>query len=53
MFVAMKLSRSQQQYLLIGHCIVPFVINFILNRAFPPGLRASNALCALAPLSSA
>jgi hypothetical protein len=31
MFVAMKLSRSQQQYLLIGHCIVPFVMNFILN----------------------
>ncbi len=27
----MKLSRSQQQYLLIGHCSVPFVINFILN----------------------
>ncbi len=27
----MKLSRSQQQYLLIGHCIVPFAINFILN----------------------
>ncbi len=27
----MELSRSQQQYLLIGHCVVPFVINFILN----------------------
>ena len=31
MFLAMKLSRSQQQYLLLGHCIVPCVINFILN----------------------
>ncbi len=27
----MELSRSQQQYLLVGHCVVPFVINFILN----------------------
>jgi len=27
----MKLSRSQQQYLLLGHCLAPFVINFILN----------------------
>jgi len=31
MFLAMKLSRSQQQYLLLGHCIVPCIINFILN----------------------
>ena len=31
MFIALKLSRSQQQYLFLGHCLATLVINFILN----------------------
>lgn len=27
----MKLSSNQRQYLLVGQCVIPFVINFVLN----------------------
>ncbi|MGD8264654.1 MAG: hypothetical protein PVF14_16475 [Desulfobacterales bacterium] len=27
----MKLSSNQRKYLLLGQCLIPFVINFVLN----------------------